>query len=232
MLRLVFTFFLILFGPMANANQNGDANFFITYFVDDTIWDRAYRAMKLRSPLFYRNALLERDVTIADRERFIELMPEDATKEAVQLIKSRAVELISEQYGAENLAEIAEFFRTTTGKKMLNIARDEKLFKGLESLYSPGAIYHPMKQWSKHLSILEIARFNAFTNSPAGQVFIRDTVAIKKSVFIQIRSPTRWPKPPLNRPYIVNIMTTDNVLKFPNRIARQSLIRELSISSP
>ncbi|MEO9898101.1 MAG: hypothetical protein ABJD13_05380 [Paracoccaceae bacterium] len=232
MLKLVFTFFLILFGPMANANQNDDANFFITHFVGDFYWDWTHRTVKLNSPRFYRNALRERDVTIIDKERFIELMPEDATEEAVQLIKSRTSEFISEQYGAENLAKIAEFFRTTTGKKMLNIARNEKLFKGIENLYATRALNPPMKQWRKHLSTLEISRFNAFVHSPAGQVFIRDTAAIRKSVLFQITHAPHWPTPPLNRPYIVNIMTTDNVLKFPNRIARQSLIRELSISSP
>lgn len=229
MLRLVFTFLFVLFGPMAHANQSDDADFFVANFIDEANWIGTYRSMKSSSPRFYRSALLERNVTIVDKERFKELMPDDATEEAVQLMKSHASAFVSEEYGAENLAEIAAFFRTTTGKKMLKVARDEKLF---DRQFYRRSIGGPMQQWRRHLSTLEIARYSAFTNSPAGQVFIRDTFTIRKSLFYQLNNKSLWPKPPLNRPYIVNILKTDNVLHFPNRVARQSLIRELSISYP
>lgn len=40
------------------------------------------------------------------------------------------------------------------------------------------------------------------------------------------------PDPSLHRPYIVEILKTDGILKFPNPALRQSLIKELSVTNP
>ena len=229
MSRLLLVLVLTLFGAQAKANPNDDAAFFMTYFVSQANWDRMHRMMKQRSPRFYRDAFIERNVSIVDEDRFRDLMPDQAAEDAVKLIKSNAVDFIADHYGADNLSEIASFFRSPTGEKMLKVARDKGLFN---TLFYRSVTDLPVQHWRSHLSPLELSRYNAFANSEAGRIFVKKTFVIRKALFYQFNDMSKWPTPPLNRPYVVDILKAEGVLRFPNRVVRQSLIRELSVSSP
>ncbi|MEP1537242.1 MAG: hypothetical protein ABJQ34_00685 [Paracoccaceae bacterium] len=229
MLRQILTLVLVLFGAIAQADPKDDADFFMSYFIDQREWDRSYRIIEWNSPILYRDALLEKNVIVLDRGRFRDLMPDTATEDTLQLLKSHVTDFVVESYGTDTLAKIAEFFRTPTGKKMLIVAKNEVIFEQRTIL---GRNKHPMREWGNHLSVLEFAQYNSFTNTPAGRVFFERTVAIRRAVGYEMTEVSKWPTPSINKSYIVEIIKADGVLKFSNRTARQSLIRELSASIP
>jgi hypothetical protein len=228
MLKRILIFTLAIWGTTAIASPEDDADLFMSHFIDQKNWD-------MKNPLIYRKnvrrysePLRKRGVTIIDQSRFEQLIPEHATEDVLQQRKSHVAEIIIESYGAENLAQIADFFRTPFGQKMLLIAKEEKLFdRQLRSSLKRGK-NGPINRWRSYLSPLELAHFSTFANTPSGQVFVKQTWKVRRSVHNEFWNPSHWPAPPLDRPYIVEIMKTDGVLKFPNRIVRQSLISELS----
>lgn len=229
MLRRLLAFVLVMFGTPSLADPEDDVALYIEHFIDQSYWDSAHRRGKGVSALLYRKSLSERGVAIVDRKAFINMIPDVAADEAVERLKWHAGQFIIESYGQRYLYEIAVFFRTPTGQKMLAIAKDQNLFKVLHRQSPKGG---PIERWRDHLSPLDRARFNAFANSEAGQFFVTQTWAVRRSLHYLIGESSRWPEPPLNRPYIVDILKADGILKFPNRIIRQTLISELGASSP
>ena len=229
MLRPVLILMLALLGTTALANSKNDAALFMSNFIDQRYWDDVHRRSELRKPRIYRRALLERNVTIADAERFQDMIPESAAAETVQRLKSHVAMFIIESYEPDHLSQIADFFRRPVGKKMLLIAKENNLFK---KLHSQTRFRGPIDQWRDYLSLQERAHFGAFASTPAGQAFVNQTWAVRRALHYEITEMARWPDPPLNRPYIVEILKVDGILRFPNPVTRQTLIRELMVANP
>lgn len=229
MLKRILILILALLGTTALANPKDDAALFMSNFIDQRYWDDVHRISERRKIRIYRDVLLERNITIADAERFQDMIPEIAADETVQRVKSQVETFIIESYGPDHLSQIADFFRLPFGEKMLAIAKDKHLFKNLHRQTPRGG---PIEQWWDYLSLQERARFGAFASTAAGQFFVKQTWAVRRALHYEITELSRWPDPPLNRPYIVEILKADGVLKFPNPVTRQSLIRELSVANP
>ncbi|MBL1436814.1 MAG: hypothetical protein COB08_011545 [Rhodobacteraceae bacterium] len=229
MLKKILILMLALWGPPVLANPENDAAWFMTHFVDQRYLDGVYSHGQWHSTRAHREALLERGVIIVDDERFAEMLSETAIEETVQRLKSRIATVIIESYGPKHLSEIADFFRTPLGGEMLLIAEDNDLFEDLRYASSLNGAIH---KWKHYLSPIERIRYMTFTNSPAGQVFVNQTWAVRTSINAEIRKRWNWPDLPLNRPYIVEILKADGIALFPNPIMRRSLIRELSATNP
>ncbi len=225
MLRYVLILMLSLLGTAAFANREDDAELYMLHFIHEKHWDRAHRASQYNVERLYREPFRTRNITVLDPKRFNEMMPEIAADESVARLKTHIAQFIIDSYGAEHLSEIADFFRTPTGEQMLAIAKKHNLFARLHSQSQGGG---PIDRWRGFLSPLDLARFRSFANTEAGTFFVERTWLIRRSVYYQMYDRPNWPEPPLNRPYIVDIMKADGVLKFPNRVARQSLISEMS----
>lgn len=219
---------LVLFGTSAIADSEDDTELFMSNFIPQKYWDIAYRTGLRNKAWLYVNPLLERNIVIKDEERFQEMIPEIATDEAVQRLKLQIANIIIDRYGPDHLAEIADFFRTPFGEEMLSIAKDNNLFVKLHSQSPRGG---PIERWRPYLSPQERAQFSVFTNTPAGQAFVTQTWAVRRSLHYQFLERSLWPAPPLNSPFIVEAIQADGILKFPNIIARQSLLRELEATS-
>ena len=229
MLRRMLILTLAFLGTSALANPEKDAALFMSNFIDQSYWDYVERKSEQNKTRVYRRALLERNIVIVDKERFHDMIPESAADEAVQRLKSHVAAFIIESYGPDHLSHIADFFRQPFGEKMLLIAKDNHLFKKLHSQSPNGG---PIDQWWDYLSLQERARFGAFGSTPAGQFFVKQTWAVRRALHYEIVEISRWPDPSLHRPYIVEILKTDGILKFPNPALRQSLIKELSVTNP
>ena len=228
MLRQILVFMLAFSGGAVLANPQDDAELFMRHFIDQYYWDSAYQSNRRFSVEIYESALRERGVAILDRGRFTDLMPEIAADEAMERLEIRVSGLVIDGYGPHHLSEIAAFLRTPTGRKLLSIANEKDFFS--HSLRERQG--DPINEWGDYLSPLELARYKAFTSSAAGQIFVDQTQTLRRSLIPEILGIGNWPDPPLNRPYIVEIIKTDGVLSFPNPVARQSLIRELSAANP
>lgn len=211
------------------ADPKDDASLFLSHFIDQTTWKQVHALSNENYVRRYRLSLQQEGVAIVDPERFLAMLPDLAADEAVEQIKSHLRDMVVEFYGAENLSEIMNFFRTPAGKRMLEVARDEKLFRYLHRQSPRGG---PIDRWGDYLSLQERAHFSVFSKTPAGELFVAETWRLRNKVFYEIAEISRWPDAPLNRPYIVDIMKTDGVLQFPNRTLRQSLISELSKTRP
>ncbi|MCF6273072.1 MAG: hypothetical protein L3J37_07755 [Rhodobacteraceae bacterium] len=220
---------LVLLGNSAFADSEDNTEFFMLNFIPQKYWDIAYRTGQRNKAWLYINPLLERNIVIKDEERFLEMIPEIATDEAVQRLKLQIENIIIDRYGSDHLAEIAGFFRTPFGEEMLSIAKDHNLFVELQSQSPQGG---PIERWRSYLSPQERAQFSVFTNTPAGKAFVTQTWSIRRSLHYQFWDRYLWPAPPLNSPYIIEIIQADGILKFPNIITRQSLLRELGATNP
>ena len=229
MFRSILLLMLAFWGTTALANARDDATLFMSHFIDQKEWNKAHRAFAQNRDRLYRDTLLLQGIDIMDMEHFRDMIPKSAADEAVQQLKHHVADVIIQSYGTETLSQIADFFRTPTGEIMLATARTNKLFKQLHRQSPRGG---PVEQMSAYLPIGELARYRVFTSTPAGKVFVQQTWAIRRALYYEIHEISHWPKLPLNRPYIVEIIKTDGILKFPNRVARQSLVRELSVTSP
>lgn len=223
MSRLLLLLFLTLCGTPLIATPREDAEFFITHFIP------AKRMEGAKSYAFdYRSLLSSRGIVTIDHERYSEIVPRVPTDEELELIKDHVSEIIIANYGEENLSQIVDFFQTPLGEDMLTIAKNNELFAKL-FYYRPAR--SPVQEWSSYLTPLERARYGAFTNTPAGKAFVQQTYGFRQTLHFAFYKRTFWPTPSLDQPYMIEVIKADGILKFPNRTARQSLLRELEAAS-
>lgn len=228
MRRILFVLTLLLCGTTAPANEKDDAVYYMSHFIEQKEWDSIHRRLQRRGDFFYRRELQLRGITILDYERFRDMMPSAAADEAIEQLKSHIADFVVQSYGEETLAQIADFFRTPTGKRMLAIARENRLFEELARQTPRGG---PVEKWKTYLSLEDRTRYSAFTNTEAGQVFVQQTWAVRRAIHHEIYSETHWAELPIDRPYLADIVATGGILKFPNRVARQSFLSELSTTN-
>ncbi len=237
MISRMIIFVFAIFGTTAFADPEDDAEWYMSHFLTESYWDTAYRnCLRHRARLYYE-PLEERNISILDKERFDMLIPESAADEAFLRLRGQLANTIIEGYGPEHLNEIVNFFKTPLGDEMLAIAKGRDLFadKLIQS-----ALDGPVRPWLNLLSTQQRLQFNSFGITPAGQAFISQTWAVRRILFYQKyyhhdhqkRAYLRWAAPPLDRPYIIEMIQAGGILRFPNPIARQSLLNELSASNP
>ena len=220
---------LVFLGTSALAGPKEDAKLLLDIFVNEGVWNNVQETFPKRSAKNYRSAFLEKNITIQDPERFQNALSEDAAIDGVKIVQSRFITFIQESYGTERLVEIAAFFRTSTGQKMVEIAKEERLFRKLHAQTNHRG---PIQKWPSYLSQLDRARYQTFANTSAGTYFVKESWAVRAKFFYDLRNYSHWPKMPLNRQYIIDILLLDDIFKFPNRTTRTALIRELRANLP
>lgn len=129
-----------------------------------------------------------------------------------------------EAYTPERLKDIVTFFKTRTGQEMLQIAEDNELFKRI-SYQSPRK--GPVAQWKPYLSLQQFTAYKSFSATDSGRFFVEETYRIRRSLRYVIWERAGWPEPPLNTPYIIELLNVDGIFEFANPAARAGLIRNL-----
>jgi hypothetical protein len=216
-------------GTFAAAGPQEDANFFLDHFVGKRHLTIHLPSFKKHSPVYYRSAFRDKGVIILDPKRFQEGLPPEAAIDAAAALRSDLSSLIIENYGAENLAAITAFFRTPLGERMLVIAKNEQLFHLTARQTKDKG---PIHRWPHYLSRLDRARYQTFADTSAGRFFITQSWTTARSINARLSRLSQFPNLPLNRSYIIDLINTDGIFQFPNRIARANLIRELSAKLP
>lgn len=206
---------------MAHANSEHDADFFTTHFIGQSNWDRALHTGQRLAARLYRDALTEQNVMIVDRDRFVDMIPQSAAEEIVEALKAHVNEIVLKHYGPDHLAHIVAFFKTPVGQKMLDDARRNRLFDRLHYQSQSDGLTGALPAG---LTLQDHNRYRTFVATVAGQSFVETTWVLRRSLYYEIHEISRWPDPPLDRPFIAKIIRTDGVLRFSNLVARQALI--------
>ncbi|MEP3847490.1 MAG: hypothetical protein ABJM43_19260 [Paracoccaceae bacterium] len=243
MLRSILILLLALWGATAHADEKEDAAFYVTHFLPSFLagtdafprptgffpWDR-----------YYKDLFASRHIQILDRKRFNSMFPQSAIDDAFQQLRGYTSEAVVEFYGPENLAQIADFFQSPTGQlifERIRLGRE----KTEELLRNPNSSSGTVRRlWTnpgtgtrlEHLlKFSELSRYNAFANTPAGQIFVEQENVLRMTLRRDKRRLSLWYTPPLDQPFMIDIIEADGVLRFPNRIARAALIKEIKAAS-
>ncbi|MEO9517341.1 MAG: hypothetical protein ABJH45_06230 [Paracoccaceae bacterium] len=229
MLRPILILLLAFWGTTVHADEKDDAAFFMAHFFELDFWDIEGRSFPKVYYWYYKDLLSSRSIEVVDRDRFSSMFPQSAADDRNEQYRQHASDAIIEFYGPENLGQIVDFFQTPTGQKMLRKAKADNLFRRARYQTSKNG---PIEKMKAYVAFSELSRYSEFASSPAGRFFVRETYFLRRKLFHDKMEYSRWYTPPLNRPYIVDILKADGVLKFPNRIARDALIREIRAASP
>ncbi|MEP3635985.1 MAG: hypothetical protein ABJN14_01825 [Paracoccaceae bacterium] len=229
MLRSILILLLALWGTTAHADEKEDAAFFMTHFFEPDFWETERRKfLNWGGSAYYHDLLWARNIQILDRTRFNSMFPQSAADDAAQQFERHASDAIIAFYGPENLAQLVDFFQTPTGYKMLEKAKADNLFRRT-NLVSP--LRGPVAKMKDYLKFSEHTRYSSFASTPAGQFYVQQTYVLRRTLSYDRELRFRWYMPPLDQPFLIDIVEADGVLKFPNRIARDALIREIKAAS-
>ena len=228
MLRSILILLLALWGTTVHADEKEDAAFFMTHFFEPEFWDVGRRSFLKNTYWYYNDLLSSRSIEVVDRDRFNSMFPQSAADDTDEQYRQHASDAIIEFYGPENLGQLVDFFQTPTGQKMLRKAKADNLFRRARYQTSKNG---PIEKMKAYVAFSELSRYSEFASSPAGQFFVRETYFLRRELFHDKQKYSRWYTPPLDRPYIVDILKADGVLKFPNPTLRDAMIREIKAAS-
>ncbi|WP_342075070.1 hypothetical protein [Yoonia sp. SS1-5] len=224
MLKSTVVFFLLFITNPLYADAGEDIDFFMSHFLDDAFWSPARNSGRLNVAYEYEEELRAKDIQVVDEARFRDMIPAEAVQEIIDQQETLVAETISEHYGAAHLSDIAEFFHSPTGERMLLIAEEEGTFASGRSVtdWNEG-----IQSWADNLPLQDFTRYNAFTRTPAGTFFIHNALEIRQISMSRLTASPYFFKPNLNQEFVLQIFKAEGVVEFPNRFVRQTMIREI-----
>lgn len=180
----------------------------------------------------YARALDDLGGSVADPGRFAAMLPDAVVADYPLLFRHRLSERLAEVLTADELSGVAAFMQTETGALLFAVGMQPHPVPGAGHMVSdigmfPGANV----DLSAFLTTEEMAEYAAFLNSEAGRALRRERVGVSLSglgaYFFTIMHAQRA-EPRLSEPYVIEILETDGIVTFPNRIARRDVIRSLA----
>jgi hypothetical protein len=222
-LKAAFIILMFLSGKASFADTNEDARFFMSHLMGGGIWFRIRNDHRLNTERFYREALDTHNARVVDERRFYALIPKRTAQDIFDEHRTFVENITVEQFGADGLSEIVDFFQTPTGERMLSIAEDEGLF---EPKYSGSNGYREvLDDWATYLELDDFTRYSAFISGPPGESFIITRQEIQDITMSTISTAPGFFEPSLEP--LLEIIETDGVVEFPADFVRQNTIRDI-----
>ncbi|MDO6589002.1 MULTISPECIES: hypothetical protein [Rhodobacterales] len=214
---------MCLAGKASFADTSEDARFFISHLMGDGLWIRIQTDHRLNTERFYREALDTDNARVVDERRFYALIPKRTAQDIFDEHRTFVENITVEQFGADGLSEIVDFFQTPTGERMLSIAKDEGIF---EPKYSGRYGYREvLDDWGSYLELDDFTRYSAFTSRPPGEAFIVTRQEIQDITMSTISTAPGFFEPSLEP--LLEMIEADGVVEFPADFVRQNMIRDI-----
>lgn len=197
----------------ASASPESDADFIASYIMSDDLKLYAHEFVKNSYARELASELRERSVRVIDYEGFAELLPDELADPHVERIQMAAKRQILQAMKPESLERLADYLRN----------------RPLEEQDAPDAIEDEpvtLKEFTQELS--RLVEDEKFKNEITDQILLMHSGV---ALLALMMSETQSIEAELNAPYMAEILETDGVFTFPNRIVRKDLIREIRAAS-
>lgn len=157
---------LLLSAKPTFADTREDVELFMSHFISDDFWSPVRNRGRFEvTASLYADELQRYGVRVADPARFRDMILRQTRQELIDQQEALVADAVLEFYGAAYLSDIADFFRTKTGERMLSVAANEEMFVvGFGVSEWSDAI----DSWAGYLSLHDRTRYSAFTSTPAG----------------------------------------------------------------
>lgn len=210
-------------GKASFADTGEDAKFFMAHLMGKGIWFRIRSDHRSNTVRFYREALKTYNARVVDVGRFHDMIPARTAQDIFDQHRTFVENIIVEQFGADALSEIVDFFQTSTGERMLSVAEDEGIFV---AKYTGRTGYREvLDDWASYLELNDFTRYSSFINRPPGETFIVTRQEIQDITMSTISTAPGFFQPGLDP--LLKIIEADGVVEFPNDFVRESAIREI-----
>lgn len=230
---LLMSFFLN--GQAVLATPQSDASLIVERS-QNLVWKETLRqTLKKSFVTVYFRPISGRGISIADQDRFIELVPDEDIAPYLDRLRSRAVEYYLSVYTTEQLAAIAIVLRAdedATMEEILSDAYNQRFALALEqaraSAQSSGSD-DPLVIGLEEL-IVQLNALSATLEGDGAEAIAQDFAQAIGHLFALMGYAdeiTRIEVEPTN-PVTVAAIKTDGVLRFANPVQRQTLLRQLS----
>ena len=235
-MKTIYLALLFVLGTRVVASEQDDAQFVL----DQLTTDATIEAIRIVSARLYVNELspllTESAIKIIDFDAFSEKIPNSITDIAVDGLRQDMTDRILEDFTAEQLSEIVDFFHSDAWNRLNQIYEyqsKQRLSKGDRTTVFPTIKGYSEKKIRNILSSEEFQQYQSFYASDAGVVFRRKVHGLTRNLGINAQlAPFRFRnvEPELNKPYMLEIFQAEGIVVFPNRIVRKDMIAKLKAS--
>ena len=208
------------------ADTRGDVELFMSHFISDEFWLPVRNRGRFEGTAsLYANELKKFGVQIVDPARFRDMVLPHTRQELINQQEALVASTIVEFYGSAYLSDIANFFRTEAGKRMLLVAANEELYL---IGFGPAKWGDRIDNWADHLSLQDLTHYSAFLSTPAGDFLVRTGEEATRALLSPLRAHPNHFTPDLSQSFVLEILEADGVVEFSNRFQRQTLIRDIA----
>lgn len=118
-LRAVLAATLLTLALPAGADPQADADYIVEQTMTREIFEGAIAAQRPLIVGALENDLRSQGITLSDKERFFDLFLEEFIEEFTASMRSQSAVIYLDAFTPEDLAAIAEFYRTPAGQALL-----------------------------------------------------------------------------------------------------------------
>jgi hypothetical protein len=199
----------------ALASPQTDAGYIATRFITDNEFAKTLRAMLVKAHAqALSSALSARSVKIKDKDKFVALLPDQFPASLAQRLYETATDHLVQKWQPDQLRSAAEYLRQSP--RELRAAQPEaspdadNSARPLEDVLQETSTYVKSRAFKDETALRSVA-------------FMLFFLVVQEGRRIEID---------LKAPYVADMLEVNGVFEFPNRIARNDLIRDLRASNP
>lgn len=234
-LVIIATTVLALTGQVLSASPKDDATYLAQQMLSNEALETTRELLRRRLVVAYEDPLAEVGVSIADHDRFAAMLPNSATDGAIDNILQRIENKYLELFTPQQLAEIAAFHRSDLGQKLLNAHKEQALQDSYDNnldVRFADIHAHEQSYLAQLLTPEELVEFDNFSESDAGKVLQENANRLGTTAGFSVLGrimevSMSEPQINLDTLYMIDILETDGIIAFPNRIWRNDLIKQL-----
>jgi hypothetical protein len=226
---------LALTGQALSASPKDDATYLAQQMLSNEALETTRELLRRRLVVAYEDPLAEVGVGIADHDRFAAMLPNSATDGPINNILQRIENKYLELFTPQQLVEIAAFHRSDLGQKLLNALEEQALQDSYDNnlgVRFTDIYAHEQSYLAQLLTPEELLEFYTFSESDSGKALQENANSLGTTAGFSVigrimEVSMSEPQIDLDTPYMIDILETDGIIAFPNRIWRNDLIKQL-----
>ncbi|MDF1668596.1 MAG: hypothetical protein P1U83_03195 [Roseovarius sp.] len=235
--KVLFLTLLLLSGQGTLATPQGDANFIVQRNFDAAWMKIVHRKLKEAFVVVYFRPIAGLGVKIADEDKFIDIIPDEAIAPYVDRLMSKTAERYLSVYTPEQLASVVAVMRADTDATMEKILSED--YQRLHAAALEQARTNAQRSGSDDPLVIELeeltVQLNAFVtmlDGDGGEAIGQSIALGLDPLFLLMgytREITQIEQKPDN-PITIAALRADGILSFANFVQRQTLLQQFSTS--
>lgn len=238
LLRSLLLTFLLFIGSTAVATPQADANLIALRNLNPALVEDLQQRLKKWFVDVYFKPISGQGIEIADLDGFIDLIPdEDIAPYVDRLVENHAETLLS-ALPHDQLATIAAIMRTDQDATMQDIRSEQYLNEYIAALEQARSNTEPLKlnslaEKEVEALILQMDVVATLLGGKTGDALVQDlSIGLGYvSMLLEVGHEIEQIEHVADNPVTIAAVKADGVLKFPNPVQRQILLRRLSGSN-